>query len=67
MPKGLTTSENILDQLAEGSSFKDLQAKHGYTKKDLLAAALFGVAELQGEYIELLKKYGRFNNVPLGK
>lgn len=63
MPRATTTSEFILDQLAEGSSFKDLQARYGYTKKDLLTAALFGVSELQGEYIELLKKYGRFNNL----
>ncbi|MEW6709461.1 MAG: hypothetical protein AB1403_06515 [Candidatus Riflebacteria bacterium] len=63
MPRATTTSEFILDQLAEGSSFKELQARFGYTKKDLLTAALFGVSELQGEYIELLKKYGRFNNL----
>ncbi len=63
MSQASTTSERILDQLAEGTSFKDLQARFGYTKKDLVTAALFGVSELQGEYIELLKKYGRFNNV----
>ncbi|GAB4277668.1 MAG: hypothetical protein Kow0029_20510 [Candidatus Rifleibacteriota bacterium] len=60
MYKATTVSENILDQLAEGASFKDLQARYGYTKKDLITAALFGVSELQGEYIELLKKYGKF-------
>ncbi len=63
MSQASTTSERILDQLAEGTSFKDLQVRFGYTKKDLVTAALFGVSELQGEYIELLKKYGRFNNV----
>ncbi|MGM0599033.1 MAG: hypothetical protein ACQETH_04365 [Candidatus Rifleibacteriota bacterium] len=62
MASSSTTSEYILDKLAEGASFKDLQSKHGYSKKDLLTAALFGVSELQGEYIELLKKYGRFND-----
>lgn len=60
MSRASTTSETILDQLAEGASFKDLQQRYGYTKKDLLSAALFGVSELQGEYIELMKKYGRF-------
>jgi uncharacterized protein (DUF433 family) len=60
MSRASTKSENILDQLAEGASFKDLQQRFGYTKKDLITAALFGVSELQGEYLELLKKYGRF-------
>ncbi len=60
MSRASTKSENILDQLAEGASFKDLQQRFGYTKKDLITAALFGVSELQGEYIELMKKYGRF-------
>ncbi len=63
MPRATTTSEFILDQLAEGSSFKELQGQFGYTQKDLLTAALFGVSELHGEYVELLKKYGRFNNL----
>lgn len=58
-----TTSEYILDQLADGASFKELQTKCGYTKKDLVTAALFGVSELQGEYIELLKKYGKFKDL----
>lgn len=62
MTRPATTSEHILDRLAEGIPFKDLQNRHGYTKKDLLTAALFGVSELQSEYIDLLKKYGRFNN-----
>lgn len=57
----LTTSEQILDQLAKGSSFSELTRKHGYTRKDFVVAAVFGVAELQTEYIELLKKHGRFN------
>jgi len=61
MPRVNTTSENILDQLADGASFKELQTKFGYTKKDLLTAALFGVSELQGEYLALLKKYGKFS------
>jgi uncharacterized protein (DUF433 family) len=58
-----TTSEHILDRLAEGASFKELQSTHGYTKKDLVTAALFGVSELQDEYLELLKKYGKFSNL----
>lgn len=61
MAPTLTTSEKILDQLAEGRSFNDLAQKHGYTRKDFVTAALFGVAELQAEYIELLKKHGKFN------
>ncbi len=56
----MTNSENILDLLAEGATFKDLENQFGYTKKDFLTAALFGVAELREEYMELLKKYGKF-------
>jgi hypothetical protein len=56
----MTNSENILDLLAEGATFKDLESQFGYTKKDFLTAALFGVAELREEYMELLKKYGKF-------
>ncbi len=60
MAPALTKSEKILDQLAEGSSFAELSDQHGYTRKDFLTAALYGVAELQAEYMELLKKHGRF-------
>jgi len=63
MAHTLTTSENILEHLAEGRSFAELSRQHGYTRKDFLTAALFGVAELQTEYIELLKKHGRFNHL----
>lgn len=63
MTPALTTSEKILDQLAEGRSFNDLRQKHGYTRKDFVTAALFGVAELQSEYIELLKKHGKFGDL----
>ncbi len=58
-----TNSEKILDQLAEGTSFEELQ-KQGYDKKDLLTAALFGVAELHEEYVDLLRKYSPFRNMP---
>lgn len=61
MAPALTTSEKILEQLAAGSSFDDLSKKNGYTRKDFVTAALFGVAELQAEYMELLKKHGRFS------
>ncbi|MDD2997427.1 MAG: hypothetical protein EOM80_05350 [Erysipelotrichia bacterium] len=61
MATSLTTSEKILEQLAQGSNFKDLSSRHGYTRKDFVTAALFGVAELQEEYLELLKKHGRFS------
>ena len=63
MVKTLTTSEKILDQLAEGKSFSELTRRHGYSREDFLTAALFGVAELQAEYVELLKKHGRFNHL----
>lgn len=56
----MTNSENILELLASGATFKELQAKYGYTKKDFMTAALFGVAELREEYVELLKEHGRF-------
>ncbi len=60
MAPALTKSEKILDQLADGGSFAELSNRHGYTRKDFLTAALYGVAELQAEYMELLKKHGRF-------
>jgi len=63
MARTLTTSEKILDQLAEGQSFSELTRRHGYSREDFLTAALFGVAELQAEYIELLKKHGKFNRL----
>jgi len=63
MSRTLTTSEKILDQLAEGQSFSELTRRHGYSRQDFLTAALFGVAELQAEYVELLKKHGRFNHL----
>ncbi|MFZ2960743.1 MAG: hypothetical protein WA705_28010 [Candidatus Ozemobacteraceae bacterium] len=52
-------SSLILDRLAEGASFKDLQASYGFSKKDFIVAALSGVEELHGEYINMLfKKLG---------
>ncbi|MBU1106457.1 MAG: hypothetical protein KKB51_07310 [Candidatus Riflebacteria bacterium] len=63
MSQTLTTSEKILDLLAEGQSFSELTRKHGYSRNDFVTAALFGVAELQAEYAELLKKHGRFNHL----
>ncbi len=63
MAQTLTTSEKILDMLAEGQSFSELTSKHGYSRNDFVTAALFGVAELQSEYIELLKKHGKFNHL----
>ena len=56
-----TTSEKILDRLAEGANFAELQ-ESGYSKKDLLTAALFGVAELHEEYKELAKKHSQFKD-----
>ncbi|MBI3038045.1 hypothetical protein HYY75_03185 [bacterium] len=47
-------SETILDGLAAGKSFKELQISHGFSKSDLISAALFGVAELQEEYLSIL-------------
>lgn len=56
-----TTSEKILDRLAEGANFAELQ-ESGYNRTDLLTAALFGVAELHEEYKELAKKYSPFKD-----
>lgn len=58
-----TKSETILDKLASGASFDELKAKHGFTRRDLLTAALFGVSELQTEYIEMLKTHGKFTEL----
>jgi len=67
MAQTLTTSEKILDLLAEGQSFSELTRKHGYSREDFVTAALFGVAELQVEYAELLKKHGQFKNLTKAK
>ncbi len=56
-----TTSEKILDRLADGANFAELQ-ESGYSKTDLLTAALFGVAELHEEYKELAKKHSQFKD-----
>lgn len=56
-----TTSEKILDRLAEGETFYELQ-KSGYDKRDLLTAALFGVAELHEEYKDLATKHSQFKD-----
>ncbi|MBF0499143.1 MAG: hypothetical protein HQM09_03380 [Candidatus Riflebacteria bacterium] len=55
--KVMTTSQVsslILDRLAEGASFKELQTLYGFSKKDLIAAAISGVEELHSEYINML-------------
>ena len=59
-----TTSEKILDSLAEGASFADLQ-ECGYDKTDLLTAALFGVAELHEEYKELANAHQMKRNIDI--
>ena len=51
-----TTSELILERLAQGYSFKDLQNVYGFSKKDFIAAAIAGVEELHPEYIQALKR-----------
>ncbi|MBF0543845.1 MAG: hypothetical protein HQM08_05415 [Candidatus Riflebacteria bacterium] len=50
-------SELILDRLAEGYSFQDLQKTYGFSKQDLIAAAIAGVEELHPEYKARLLKY----------
>lgn len=57
------TSEQILDQLAQGENFASLKARHGLTRQDLIKAAVMGVSELQSEYIELMKKHGKFKHL----
>lgn len=54
-----TTSEIILESLADGADFEELQGK-GYSKSELLTAAIFGVAELHEEYKELSRKFSPF-------
>ena len=50
----LTVSEKILEDLASGSSFSELSRRYGYSRRDFITAALYGVAELREEYIKLL-------------
>ena len=56
MPKN-PISTFILDRLAAGDSFKDLQATYGFSRHDLLAAATNGVEELHPQYVDLLLKH----------
>ena len=60
-----TTSEKILDRLAEGANFAELKEESGYDKTDFLTAALFGVAELHEEYKELARKHSQFKEYNL--
>lgn len=50
-------SNFILDRLAAGDSFKDLQSVYGFSRKDLVAAAVNGVEELHPQYVDLLLKH----------
>ncbi len=47
-------SELILDQLAQGKSFRDLKNGLNISKKELIEAALYGVSELREEYFSIL-------------
>lgn len=51
-----TKSEIILDRLAEGATMEEIK-ESGFDKKDIITAALFGIAELHEEYRELALKY----------
>ena len=59
MAKTVTVSETILDQLAAGATVKELKDSYGYSRSDIITAALFGVAELREEYINLLRQHGK--------
>ncbi len=51
-----TMSEVILDRIADGTSIAQLKREYGLSQKDIITAALFGVAELREEYMALLAK-----------
>jgi uncharacterized protein (DUF433 family) len=59
----VTTSEEILEKLAQGASFEDLRQRYGFSRADFLTAALFGVAELHDEYVTILARR-RDRNIP---
>jgi len=53
-------SEIILDRIADGTPISQLKREFGLSKKDIVTAALYGVAELREEYMSLLAKKRKF-------
>ena len=49
-------SELILDRLAAGASFHELQKEFRFSRADFVNAAVYGVSELREEYLGLMRK-----------
>ena len=57
-------AEEILENLANIPARSELGLKRqGYSRSQLMAAALFGIKELHEECLELLSKYSPFHNL----
>ncbi|HEY9070815.1 MAG TPA: hypothetical protein VIV61_11220 [Candidatus Ozemobacteraceae bacterium] len=48
--------EAILDQLAAGVPMADVKRRFNLTQRDIVKAAIYGVAELREEYMALLAR-----------
>lgn len=60
----VTKSEEILENLANVPVRSELGLeRQGYSRSQLLAAALFGISELHDEYVELLSKHSQFKGL----
>ena len=49
-------NEFILDKLADGATFQQLTQQYGVTRQEFINAAVFGISELRGEYLALMKR-----------
>lgn len=48
--------EAVLDQLAAGVPMDEVKQRFNLTQKDIVQAAMYGVAELREEYMKLLAR-----------
>jgi len=48
--------ETVLDQLAAGVPMAEVKQRYNLTQRDIVKAAMYGVAELREEYMALLTR-----------
>lgn len=48
--------EAVLDQLAAGVPMEEVKRRYNLTQRDIIQAAMYGVAELREEYMTLLAR-----------
>ncbi len=64
----VSKAEEILENLANIPARSELgQNKQGYSRSQLMAAALFGIKEMHEECVELLAKHSPFRKLAKNK